>query len=59
VNLIFAHVNLGDKNDQTGADDRILTQFEAIPDPEDWSRFYAKHKREIVAASEAHKNNNS
>jgi hypothetical protein len=58
VNLIIAHGNpFNDKEQEADdIDDRILTQFEAITDPEQQSRFYSKHKNEIMAATEARKN---
>jgi hypothetical protein len=58
VNLIFAHGNLGPKGDETGPDDAILRQFEAITDDERRTAFYSKHKKEILAAFEARKSNN-
>ena len=53
VNLCLTHGNLDSTDREPVADDRILTQFEAITDPEDQSRFYAKHKQEIMAAFQA------
>ena len=60
VNLCLAHGNFDSTEREPGADDiadRILAQFEAISDPAEQNRFYAKHKNEIVAALEARKNN--
>ena len=58
VSLILDHGNIFGKEDETGAcDDEVLRCFEAISDPEEQSRFYAKHKKELMAASEARKNN--
>jgi hypothetical protein len=59
VNLILLHGDVfGDKQKATETeDDRIIAEFEAITDPEEQSRFYAKHKNEIMAATEARKSN--
>ena len=47
VNLILAHGNVFGDKEQTTDDinDRVLTQFEAITDPEECSRFYSKKPR--------------
>jgi hypothetical protein len=61
VNLILAHGNVFGDKEQTTDDinDRVLTQFEAITDPEECSRFYAKNRDEIQRGFEARKNNQS
>ena len=60
VGLILEHGKVFGKNDETGgADDRILTQFEAISDPAEQNRFYNEHRDEIHRGLEARKNNQS
>jgi hypothetical protein len=50
VNLIFDHGDLGDRNDETGTDDAILRQFAALTDPGERSRFYQRHRAELIKA---------
>ena len=50
VDLILQHGNLGDRNDEAGPDDRILAEFESISDPEERSRFYQRHRAELMKA---------
>jgi chromosome segregation ATPase len=61
VNLILVHGDVfGDKAKTTETeDDRIIAEFEAITDPAEQNRFYAKHSAEIKAALGARKNNQS
>jgi hypothetical protein len=50
VNLCLQHGNLGDKDDEAGAEDAILRQFEALTDPDERSRFYQRHRAELMKA---------
>jgi hypothetical protein len=56
VDLIFAHGNLGDKRGETGGEDRIIAEFEAITDPERRTAFYNRHSTEIQRGFDARKN---
>jgi hypothetical protein len=61
VNLSVSACDAVEKSRSIGSssEPEILSQFQAITDPAEQSGFYAKHKNEIMAATEARKSNQS
>ncbi len=58
VSLCLKHGNFGE-DDDSDAGDEILTQFEAISDPEEASAFHKKHRAAILVGYESRKQHNS